>query len=136
MKITRNPQTKDQKLRGGWLWLARLAALIGYSANIVPVIIGLRRAFANLQNFLPTAPFAGWTAGEIEIAIRASGISANFIVAVFLIADLFIIATYWGISLLLLYRYSDRWFGLIVPYIVEQLQQFWERQVLGASLIP
>lgn len=116
--LSKAPQTEDQKLRGAWLWLVRLAALIGYSANIVPVIIGLPLAFANLQNFLPTAPFSRWTAGELENAISASGISANFIVAFFLIADLFIIATYWGISLLLLYRYSDRWFGLIVPYIL------------------
>lgn len=116
--LYKGTQTRDHKLRGAWLWLGRLAALVGFSANIVPVFLGLPAALANLQDLGSTGPFARWGSAELEGAIIALGISPSFIVALILIADVIILAAYGGIALLLFFRYSDRWFGLIVPYLL------------------
>ena len=118
MALYKASQTKDHKLRGGWLWLGRLAALVGYSANIVPVFLALPAAFANLGGIGSLFMFESWSSADLESAISALGISPSFIVALLLVADVIVLAAYWGIALLLLFRYSDRWFGLIVPYLL------------------
>lgn len=112
------PQFRDTRLRGGWLWAARLAAFIGILVNTIPVFVGFPAAFAQLQRLESINVFQGWTTGEVQSAITALGLSTNFVVFLILVADLIILLSYCGVGLLLFLRNSDRWFGLIVPYIL------------------
>lgn len=132
---------RDRKLRGPLLWAGRLATVIGCAANAGPFLLGLPRILQRGQDFVLTQTFERWNLSQAASTTTVLGLSPEFIYGLVLLLDAVVLLGYWTIALLLFFRYSNRWYGLVVPYILcglgvgftLSLSESWR---LGIELLP
>lgn len=104
-----------------WTFVARLITLVGMATNILPTLMGLPVMLQKLQADGAALLPDSWEAATLHTAALANGYSQQIWADTVVAADLLILACYWSVAFLLLWRYSDRWVGWLVPYILTGL---------------
>lgn len=116
------PQPTRRKGKSSfWIFVARLITLIGMASNIVPTLMGLPTMLHKLQQDGAALLPDSWEASTLHSAALANGYSQEIWADTVVAADLLILVCYWSVAFLLFWRYSDRWVGWLVPYILTGL---------------
>lgn len=115
-------QNARRKGKGSfWIFVARLITIVGMASNIVPTLMGLPEMLQKLQQDGAALLPDSWEASTLHSAALANGYSQEIWADTVVTADLLILVCYWSVAFLLLWRYSDRWVGWLVPYILTGL---------------
>lgn len=116
----RHPNRRTEK-NSLWIFVARAITLFAIAANIIPTLLGLPEMLHKLQQSGAMLLPDSWEAATLHTAALANGYSQALWADAVVAADILILAVYWSVALLLFWRYSDRWVGWLVPYILAGL---------------
>jgi hypothetical protein len=102
-----------------WFSAARLLILGQTLATVIPTVWHLPAAYQNLLHFTPSlAAFQDWNENQLQAAVKASGMAPGALASLMFAASLLCLVSFWGVAILLAWRKSDSWFGLLTIYIL------------------
>jgi hypothetical protein len=119
-----------------WLALVRLFFLAQIVGHIVPVAWNLPAFYGKLMALEPGQNFPGWTAQELQAMVRTLGLSPHLVGASIFFSALACMLCFWGIAVLLLWRRSDTWVGLLSAFVLSGVGVGFSYFIFEANSLP
>jgi hypothetical protein len=103
-------------IRNPWLTIFRVVWLLTAPLNLVLSIANLPETYHQLNNLVPPNNNVGWTHLTFSSAVAAAGITPVSAAWLILLPNLINILAFSLVGLLIFWRKSDEWIGLLVSY--------------------
>jgi hypothetical protein len=117
-KAKRQLVNDKRTIKQPWLTLVRLLWLALISFNLLPVLLGLPDYYRELLALNPGPNNQGWTPAFFSEAVAREGISPQVVAWLIFIPAFLSILIFSIVGLIIFWRKSDEWIGLLVSYVL------------------
>ena len=105
-------------LKQPWLTLVRLILVVLISFYLLPVLLGLPDYYRELLALDPGPNNQGWTPAIFSATVTRAGISPQVVAWLIFIPAFLSILVFSTIGLIIFWRKSDEWIGLLASYVL------------------
>jgi predicted Ser/Thr protein kinase len=111
--------TSTTRLTGVWVWIARGVWLLLLLPLLIGQVMNFGLYYEKLTHLEPVGLFQeGWTQETLRAAVTAAGISPFAIAALVVAQTSVSMIIFCGVGLLIYWRRSDEWIGLLTSFIL------------------